>query len=124
MRLLTVDDSAMMRRLVVNAGAVIGAQTLEAADAAEAWKTLKREGTKISLVLLDWHMPGMDGLTLLKKIKADKQLAKIPVMMVTSEGERENILKAVRAGAENYLAKPYTQEDLITRIMQCVGEIA
>jgi len=121
MKLLTVDDSAMMRKIVADAAAVTGFDVLEAENGDEALKILDAEAKDIAIVLLDWNMPGMNGLEVLKKIKSNKRIAKIPVMMVTTESERANILKAIQAGAANYLAKPFAMEDLITKIMQTVG---
>ena len=76
----------------------------------------------VVLLLSDINMPGMNGLEVLKEIRADSRYGKVPVMMVTTESERANIVKAVQAGADNYLAKPFASEDLVTRILQTLGE--
>jgi two-component system, chemotaxis family, chemotaxis protein CheY len=121
MKLLTVDDSAMMRKIIADAAAVTGFDVLEAENGDRALALLKAEAKDIAIILLDWNMPGMNGLELLRKIKSDKKTAKIPVMMVTTESERANVVQAIQAGAANYLAKPFAQEDLITKIMQTIG---
>ena len=74
------------------------------------------------LILLDWNMPGMDGLAFLEKIKNTAALKHIPVMMVTTESEKENIIKAIQAGAINYLVKPFTIEELMKKVLECMGE--
>lgn len=121
MKLLTVDDSAMVRKIISDAAAVIGFEALEAATGEEAMQILQKEGNNVSLVLLDWNMPGMNGLEVLQKIKADPVINKIPVMMVTTESERKNIIKAIQQGASNYLSKPFAPEDLITKMMNSLG---
>ena len=120
MKLLTVDDSAMMRKIIADASEVLGFEALEAENGEKALEILEAEWQDISLVLLDWNMPVMNGLDVLKKIKADRRMAGIPVMMVTTESERKNIIKAIQEGASSYLSKPFVPEDLITKIMQSV----
>jgi two-component system, chemotaxis family, chemotaxis protein CheY len=73
-------------------------------------------------VLMDWNMPNMDGLTTLKHIKATEAFADIPVMMVTTEGERIKMVEAVRSGASQYLSKPFAEEDLITKMVECLQD--
>ena len=121
MKILTVDDSATMRRIIAGAAGVMGIETLNAANGIEALKVLEKEGSSISLILLDVNMPEMNGIELLKKVKASPQWASIPVMMVTSESERASVIEAIRSGASSYLAKPFAPEDLIKKIMQNVN---
>ena len=66
-------------------------------------------------------MPGMNGFELLKILKSDPQYSNIPVMMVTTEGERKNVVLAIQTGADNYLTKPFSPEDLSTKILECLG---
>jgi len=122
MALLAVDDSAMVRRIIAEAGKVLGFETMEAENGEQALNILDEKGENISLVLLDWNMPGISGLEVLKRIKAKQKLARIPVMMVTAESERTNVIKAVQEGAINYLSKPFAQEDLIAKILQSLGQ--
>ena len=121
MKILTVDDSATMRRIIAGAASVMGIETLGAGNGLEALKILEKEGDSISLVLLDVNMPEMNGIEALKRIKADPRWSKIPVMMVTSESERAHVIEAIQSGASSYLAKPFAPEDLIKKIMQNVG---
>ena len=121
MKLLTIDDSRMIRRLICDVAATIGFETVEAANGSQGLEMLRAQGSSIELVLLDWNMPGLNGLEVLKEIKADEELRHIPVMMVTTEGERKNIVAAIQAGAVNYLTKPFTQEDLAIKILESLG---
>lgn len=105
---LVVDDSLVMRRLVIDALRPLGEQVIrEASSAEEALEILR--ASDVDLVLLDWHLPGMSGIDLLKKMQADPRCARIPVVMVTSEREKSNVIAALRAGAQNYIIKPFTQ---------------
>ena len=121
MKILSVDDSATIRRIIHNITDVLGYDFLEAKDGVEALEILEKEYADIGLVLLDWNMPNMDGFTALKRIKADERYKNIPVTMVTTEGERTKVVQAVSAGASNYLVKPFSQEDLSTKIMESLG---
>ena len=120
MRLLSVDDSAIIRKIVRGAAEVLGSELLEASDGLEALSILQNN-KDIDLVLLDWNMPGMNGFELLKKIKSNDLLKNIPVMMVTTETERENIVMSIKYGAINYLVKPFSLEELIKKVMECLG---
>ncbi|MBF0588586.1 MAG: response regulator [Magnetococcales bacterium] len=122
MILLTVDDSRTIRRVISGIGAMLGHEVLEAEHGNQAFEVLEERGHEVALILLDWNMPGMNGLEVLKKAKADKRWKHIPVMMVTTEGERDYIIKAVQAGAAHYLTKPFTQEGMAARIMETLGQ--
>ncbi len=121
MKILSVDDSSIIRRIISGTVELLGYEMLEASGGDEAFKVLSDHYPEIALVLLDWNMPGMNGLDVLLKMKADDRYSAIPVMMVTTEAERTNIIRAIQAGAKHYLTKPFTQEDLAMRIMQCLG---
>jgi len=123
MKILTVDDSATMRRIIAGAASVMGIETLSACNGVEALNVLEKEGAEISLVLLDVNMPEMNGIEALKRIKADPRWSKIPVMMVTSESDRTQVIEAIQSGASSYLSKPFAPEDLIKKIMQNVGHM-
>jgi len=121
MRLLTVDDSRMIRRVISDAAASLGFEALEAQNGDHAMEVLAANHQDINLVLLDWNMPGPSGYEVLQQMKADEDLQRIPVMMVTTEGEPKNIVMAIQAGAVNYLTKPFAQEDLTAKILESLG---
>ncbi len=121
MKILTVDDSRMIRTIIINTVKSIGFDTLEAPNADKALELVQENYQEISLILLDWNMPGMNGYELLKILKADELYKHIPIMMVTTEGERRNVIKAIQSGADNYLTKPFTPEDLSVKILECLG---
>lgn len=121
MKVLTVDDSAMIRKIVRGAVEVLDFELLEASDGIEALTVLEREAPGIGLILLDWNMPGMNGFEFLQVIKDHPGYKRIPVMMVTTESEKENIVRAIQAGASHYLVKPFTMEDLLKKMMESLG---
>ncbi|MDP2992393.1 MAG: chemotaxis response regulator CheY, partial [Deltaproteobacteria bacterium] len=115
MRILVVDDFNTMRRIVKNILKQLGFENVgEAENGQEALEVLKKE--KFDFVITDWNMPVMNGLDLLKAIKADAALKDLPVMMVTAEAQQQNIVVAVKAGAGNYIVKPFTAEVLEEKI--------
>jgi two-component system, chemotaxis family, chemotaxis protein CheY len=121
MKILSADDSAMMRRIIRGAVEVLGYDFIEAVDGIDAMKKVEANFTDLNLILLDWNMPGMDGFSVLKKIKEDPRFNAIPVAMITTESEKEKIAEAIRHGAINYITKPFSQEDLCTKIVECLG---
>lgn len=121
MKLLTIDDSRTIRRVISGIGAMLGYEVLEAENGMEGLKILEQCAEEVGLVLLDWNMPGMIGLDVLKAIKKDDRWKHIPVMMVTTEGEKDYIVKSIQAGACHYQTKPFTQEEMATRIMEAMG---
>ncbi|MEO5377734.1 MAG: response regulator [Magnetococcus sp. DMHC-6] len=120
-KLLTIDDSRTIRRVIGGIGAMLGFEVLEAEHGAAAFKILESRFQEIGLILLDWNMPGLNGLEVLKKIKAHAQWKHIPVMMVTTEGEKEYIVQSIQAGAIHYQTKPFSQEQMAARIMESLG---
>jgi len=118
MRILSVDDSAATRKFIKKAIDVLGFDFLEAGDGIEGLEVLERENGRIDLILLDRHMPEMDGMEMLEAIKSNELYKHIPVTMVTVELERDEIHKAIEKGAKNYLVKPFSQENLIGKIME------
>ncbi len=123
MKVLVVDDFATMRKIVRNILKQIGFDNLvEAEDGQAALQVLKNEN--IGLVVTDWNMPNMTGLELLEKIRTDPQTAKLPVLMVTAEGLKENVVAAVKAGVNNYVVKPFTAEILQEKIEQIFKKLA
>ncbi|MBP5988267.1 MAG: response regulator [Azonexus sp.] len=113
---LVVDDFASMRSVVSEVLKRAGfTEILQAANGQSALARLL-EHKKIGLVVSDWYMPEMDGLALLKAIKANPALAHIPVLMITAEGQRDNVLDAMQSGAAGYIVKPFTPTALQTRL--------
>jgi len=115
MKILTVDDFSTMRRIIRNMLRQLGYNNIvEAEDGAEALRLLQRE--KVDFVISDWNMPHMNGLDLLKAIRADDNLKPLPVLLVTAEALKENVVEALKAGVNNYVVKPFTAETLKERI--------
>ncbi len=115
MKVLIVDDFSTMRRIVKNLMRDLGFNnTTEADDGQTALPILQKGG--IDFLVTDWNMPGMDGLTLLKKVRADENLKDMPVLMVTAEAKREQIVEAAQAGVSGYVVKPFTAATLKEKI--------
>lgn len=121
-KILSVDDSAIIRKIIRSGIATLNYELLEASDGAEALSVLESNGSDIGLILLDWNMPGMNGYDFLKKVKNHGTYKNIPVIMVTTDSEKENIIKAIQAGVVNYLVKPFANDDLIKKIQQSMKE--
>lgn len=111
LKFLVVDDFSTMRRIVRNLLKELGFSNVEEAeDGAIALRKL--QDGNFDFVVSDWNMPNMDGLTMLKSVRADEALKKLPVLMVTAESKRENIIAAAQAGASGYIVKPFTAATL------------
>lgn len=120
MKFLVVDDFSTMRRIVRNLLKELGFTDVdEAEDGVAALQKLR--GGNFDFVISDWNMPNMDGLTLLRNIRSDDALRKLPVLMVTAEAKKENIVAAAQAGASGYVVKPFTAATLgekVNKILQ------
>jgi two-component system, chemotaxis family, chemotaxis protein CheY len=117
MNILIVDDFATMRRIIKGILKQLGFNNLiEAEDGEAALSTLRKE--KVGLIVSDWNMPNMTGLELLKAVRADKSLKDIPFLMVTAEGQKENVIQAVQAGVSNYIVKPFTPETFNAKLQK------
>ncbi len=115
MKILVVDDFATMRRIVKNILKQLGYETvLEADDGSSAMNLLKTE--KVDLIISDWNMPQMSGIELLKSVRTTDGLKDIPFLMVTAEGQKENVIEAVKNRVNNYIVKPFTPETLMEKI--------
>ncbi|MBI5491682.1 MAG: chemotaxis response regulator CheY [Deltaproteobacteria bacterium] len=115
MKILVVDDFSTMRRIIRNILKEIGYTNVdEADDGSTALEKLKGGG--FQFVVTDWNMPNMPGIDLLKAIRQDEALKQIPVLMVTAEAAKENVVIAVQAGVNNYIVKPFTAAALKERI--------
>jgi len=119
-RLLVVDDSSTMRRIIRNSLKVVGYEDiLEAENGEGALARLQSE--KVDLVITDWNMPVMNGLELVTAMRSTPALKEIPVLMVTTVAEKENILMAMQAGVTNYVVKPFDAATLKKKIDQILG---
>jgi two-component system chemotaxis response regulator CheY len=108
---LVVDDAATMRRIVRSLLRELGVKNVrEAEDGSAALEELKRR--RADLVISDWNMPHMSGIELLRAIRGSESLKDIPVLMVTAETKKENVLEAVQAGVNNYIVKPFNAKTL------------
>ncbi|MCC6025700.1 MAG: response regulator [Caldimicrobium sp.] len=112
---LVVDDSKAIRQIERKYLEELGFEVLEAENGKEALEVLK-EHPDISLILLDWHMPVMNGYEFLKTLRANPQYQEIKVMMVTTENQQKSVIDAIMAGANEYLMKPFDKEMLETKI--------
>lgn len=119
-KFLVVDDFSTMRRIIRNLLKELGYTNVdEAEDGVMGLSKLRNE--QFDFVVSDWNMPNMDGLTMLKTIRADPALSKLPVLMVTAEAKKENIIAAAQAGASGYVVKPFTAATLdekLTKIFE------
>lgn len=115
MKILIVDDFSTMRRIIKNLLRDLGyTNTQEADDGLTALPMLK--GGDFDFLVTDWNMPGMQGIDLLKEVRADAKLASLPVLMVTAEQKREQIVEAAQAGVNGYIVKPFTAQTLKEKI--------
>jgi len=123
LKFLVVDDFSTMRRIVKNLLNDLGyAHVVEADDGNSAWPLLQAGG--IDFLVTDWNMPGMPGLELLKHVRADPKLAKMPVLMLMAEAKREQIIEAAQAGVSGYVIKPFTAVTLKEKIDKILGAAA
>jgi two-component system, chemotaxis family, chemotaxis protein CheY len=125
MAILSVDDSTTIRRIVKRAVVDdLGLELFEAADGAQALKLIEENAEAIQLILLDWNMPGMSGLDVLKTIKAHPRYKDIVVMMLTSEADQNCVVNALKAGAQNYMTKPFDGKMLVLKIQESLGMVS
>ena len=115
MKFLVVDDFSTMRRIVKNCLQEIGYTDITEADDGNTALPLLKAGA-FDFLITDWNMPGMPGLDLLKAVRADPKLAKMPVLMLTAEAKREQIIEAAQAGVNGYVIKPFTAVTLKEKI--------
>lgn len=122
LKFLVVDDFSTMRRIVRNLLKELGYTNVEEAeDGAKALARLRAES--FDFVLSDWNMPVMDGLTLLTEIRKDPALQKLPVLMITAEAKKENIVAAAQAGASGYVVKPFTASTLDEKLTKILSKL-
>ncbi len=123
LRFLVVDDFATMRRIVRNLLKDLDFNNVEEAEDGQDALSRLRESA-FDFVITDWNMPNMDGLELLSAIRKDAALSKMPVLMVTAEAKKENIIAAAQAGASGYVVKPFTAatlEEKLNKVFEKLG---
>ncbi len=125
-RILIVDDFSTMRRIVKNLLSDLGFNnTVEAEDGNSALAVMRQDA--VELVITDWNMPGMTGIELLRAIRADAKFRTLPVLMVTAEAKREQIIDAAQSGVNGYIIKPFTAQTLeekLAKIFERLGQAA
>jgi two-component system chemotaxis response regulator CheY len=113
MKILIVDDSSTMRRIIGNVVMQLGfakEDFEEAEDGLKAWKILSE--AHYDVILTDWNMPNMNGLELVKKVRSEGTHQKTPIIMITTEGGKSEVIAALKAGVNNYIVKPFNAEVL------------
>jgi len=119
-KILAVDDSPTMRRIIINTLKRAGYQNvIEAQDGKDALAKLKVE--KVNFVITDWNMPEMDGLTFVATLRSMEEYKNLPVLMVTTRSVKEDIMEAMKAGVNNYIVKPFTPDTLKAKIEQILA---
>ena len=115
MKILVVDDFSTMRRIIKNLLRDLGFNNTSEADDGTSALPMLQNGT-YEFLITDWNMPGMQGIDLLKAVRSDPKLAKLPVLMVTAESKRDQIVEAAQAGVNGYIVKPFTAVTLKEKI--------
>ncbi len=115
MKILIVDDFSTMRRIIKNLLRDLGFNNTQEADDGTTALPMLQTGN-FDFLVTDWNMPGMQGIDLLKAVRADEKLANLPVLMVTAEAKREQIIEAAQAGVNGYIVKPFTAATLKEKI--------
>jgi two-component system chemotaxis response regulator CheY len=123
LRFLVVDDFSTMRRIVKNLLNELGYPNVQEADDGQSALPMLKSGG-FDFLVTDWNMPGMPGLDLLKAVRSDPKLAKMPVLMLTAEAKREQIIEAAQAGVNGYVIKPFTAITLKEKIDKILGTAA
>jgi len=120
MKLIVADDSRMVRGIVTKIVEPFGHEVFTACNGREALDILETGKQDVELVLLDWNMPVLNGIDVIKKMRTDQRFKNIPVLMVSTESEEDRIKLAMNAGAQGYLTKPFTPEQLMGAIQRAL----
>jgi len=123
MKVIVADDSRLIRGIIEKTAASIGFEAVQAGNGEEALNILEADGREINLVLLDWNMPILSGIDVIKKMRGDDRFKMIPVLMISTESEDDRIKEAINAGAQGYLTKPFTTDKLLDAIRHVLGNI-
>ena len=123
-KILIVDDMKTMRKITAKACQGIGfSDFLEAEDGQKAWETLN-DNPSVGLIISDWNMPNCTGLDFLKRVRADGRFKTVPFLMVTAENEAGQVKEAILAGVTNYLVKPFSADNLKSKLEECYAKNA
>ena len=121
MKLLVVDDSSTMRRIIKNTLFRLEHEDVfEAEDGLQGWNILD-QNPDIKMLITDWNMPEMNGLELVKKVRADSRFMNLPIIMVTTEGGKTEVITALKAGVNNFIVKPFTPQVLKEKLSAVLG---
>ncbi len=115
MKILIVDDFSTMRRIIKNLLRDLGFTNTSEADDGQTALPMLQQGN-FDFLITDWNMPGMEGIELLKRVRADDNLKSMPVLLVTAEAKKEQIVEAAQAGVNGYIVKPFTAGTLKEKI--------
>src|SRR5690606_11159075 len=115
MKALVIDDSRAMRRIVAGQLQTLGFETVEAGDGRQALEAMAAPDGGFDLACVDWNMPVMDGLTFVQRVRANRDWRRVTLMMVTTESEHGQVVRALAAGAHEYLIKPFTPDALVAK---------
>lgn len=115
-KVIIADDSLMMRETLTKAVRDKGYMPIDAENGADVLVELRNHGQDVVLIALDWNMPVLDGYETLLKIRAKKEYDNIPILMATADGMKEDVLKAIKGGANGYLVKPFKTEDFANQL--------
>lgn len=121
MKILVVDDSSTMRRIITNTLSRLGhTNVIEGEDGFQGWRKIEAN-PDLDMLITDWNMPEMNGLELVKKVRADTRFTDLPIIMVTTEGGKTEVITALKAGVNNYIVKPFTPQVLKEKLSTVLG---
>lgn len=121
MEFLVVDDSSTMRQIIKNSLLRLGYENIfEGDDGIQGWNILDK-CPNIGMLITDWNMPEMDGLEFIRKVRADIRFTHLPIIMVTMEGGKTEVIAALKAGVNNYIIKPFTPQVLNEKLSAALG---
>lgn len=124
-KVLVVDDMSTMRKIVSKILKELEFSDIsEAVDGNDAWEKVKAANPPFDLIISDWNMPNCSGLDLLKKVRAEEKLKKIPFLLVTAEAEQSQVAEAVQSGVDQYVVKPFTKESLKAKLELTYKKVA
>jgi len=121
MKIIVVDDSTTMRRIIKNTLARIGDMEVhEGENGIDGWNVLN-QNADAGMLITDWNMPDMNGLELVTKVRADPRFENLPIIMITTEGGKAQVITALKAGVNNYIVKPFTPDVLREKLSAVLG---